>query len=154
MDSVSNITTEPSMLEASFHFWFNNQEHIRSPFPEYIREDLKRKATDQFSKWVAGIEKNAQKEVNDEILVEKLEEIIFESALTLVKTDDEKITIKYPFLPRIDDVIKIKDIREMESESKLVSREVVKRGDETFLKVSMLNIALDEKWETEFELPE
>lgn len=156
MNSLTNIEEDANltMLNASFNFWFNNDEHIRSPFPEYIREQLREEATTKFNSWVNNISDKAEKEVNDEILVEKLEEIIFELALNLVKSDDEKITVQYPFLPRIDDLINIKDIANPEGESKVINREIIKKEDMAYLKVTLLNTNSQESWETEFELPE
>ena len=41
-------------------------------------------------------------ELNDEAIAEKFEEIIFEAALPMILTEDERISILYPFLPRLD----------------------------------------------------
>jgi len=41
--------------------------------------------------------------LNDESIGEKFEKIIFETATKLIKTEDERITIVYPFLPRLKD---------------------------------------------------
>lgn len=145
---------EPEMIDAAFEFWFSNSEHIRSPFPEYIRENLRLAATDKFLNWNSAISEKARKEINDEILAEKFEEIIFEQALDMVLTEDEKLTIRYPFLLRIDDIIKSKDTPDDKSESKVIDRWFLKRGDFSFMKVKLKNIATGVERETEFELPE
>ena len=145
---------DPGMVKAAFDFWFNNTEHIRSPFPEYIREKLQVDATDKFLDWSSKISDKAKKDINDEILVEKFEEIVFECALNMVLTEDEKLTIRYPFLLRIGDTIKVKNIAEDKAASMVIDRWYEKKGDNAFMKVKLKNIASGEKWETEFELPE
>ena len=142
---------ESEMIKSAFEFWFNDNNHIRSPFPEYIREPLRMKALDKFFDWTDKISERAKKEINDEIIAEKFEEILFETASSLVLTEDEKLTILYPFMPRIGDVIKPKEKNE---ESKVISRSHLKRGDNSFLKVKLQTISSGNTWETEFELPE
>ena len=141
------------MVEAAYDFWFNDRGHIRSPFPINIREKLKEKTTAKFLNWTANISDRGKKEVNDEIIAEKFEEILFETALELVSTEDEKLTILYPFMPRIGDVIDPKDALS-NGESKIIDRSHLKRGDDTYLKVKLKSLSSGKEWETEFELPE
>lgn len=152
MKTLEPNTVESSeLVEQTFTFWFSDNEHIRSPFPEYIRPILKEKAVEDFFKWVSNLNPKAKEEVNDEMIAEKFEEIIFEAAMGLVHTEDEKITIQYPFLPRVDD-----EIRNNEEDvllSKIVDRALVKEGDTKFLKVKLENISDQQVWETKFELP-
>ena len=106
---------------------------------------------ENFFKWVSNLNPKAKEEVNDEMIAEKFEEIIFEAAMGLVHTEDEKITIQYPFLPRVDD-----EIRNNEEDvllSKIIDRALVKEGDTKFLKVKLENISDQQVWETKFELP-
>lgn len=152
MDKITEPITENGMIETAFDFWFNDQGHIRSPFPVYIRKMLKEKATVKFSDWTSKISERAKKEINDEILAEKFEEFLFETASGLVSTEDEKLTILYPFMPRIGDVINPKDTPN--GESKIMGRTHLKRGDHSFLKVKLKAIDSGNEWETEFELPE
>ncbi|MDT8411537.1 MAG: hypothetical protein RQ875_03665 [Vicingaceae bacterium] len=152
MKALEPNTVESSeMVEQTFTFWFSDNEHIRSPFPEYIRPILKENAVDAFFKWVSNLNPQAKEEVNDEMIAEKLEEIIFETAMSLVHTEDEKITIQYPFLPRVDD-----EIRNNEEDiqiSKIIDRTLTKEGDTKFLKVKLENVSDQQVWETKFELP-
>ncbi len=152
MKELNPTSVESSeMVEQTFNFWFSDKEHIRSPFPEYIRPDLKLKSTKQFFKWVEGLNEKASEEINDVIVGEKFEEIIFETALTLVQLEDEKITINYPFLPRLGDEIKDQD-KEKEV-SVVIDRWIEKEKDNSFLNVKMQKKSSDIKWETRFELP-
>ena len=139
------------LVEQTFEFWFNNKDqHIRSPFPEYIRPDLRRVATKSFHKWINNLSDGAEKEVNDDVIAEKFEEIIFEEGLKLVLTEDEKISINYPFLPRVDDLINLNNDLE---KSKVIDRSIVKEEDRVFLAVTLEKAANEERWETRFELP-
>lgn len=145
---------EPEMIEAAFDFWFNDREHIRSPFPYYIREELRLNSTNKFLDWTLGLNEKARKEINDEILSEKFEEILFELAQKLVLTEDEKLTIQYPFLVRIGDVIEHKENTLGHVKSTVIDRSYLKRGDEAVMKVKLNDLETGEEWETEFELPE
>lgn len=146
---------DPAMIESAFSFWFNDNQHIRSPFPFYIHDKLKPAAIEKFLDWSSHISENAKKEINDEILAEKFEEIIFELALGMVLTEDEKLTILYPFMPRIGDAINSKQSSESDvSDSTITDRWHTKRGDHSFLKVKYKNNTTGIIEETEFELPE
>lgn len=152
----TNNKTEPiietGMTDAAFNFWFNDNKHIRSPFPTYIRKNLKEKAEAKFSDWTSKLSEQAKKEINDEIIAEKFEEILFETAAELVLTEDEKLTILYPFMPRIADIINPQE--NSNGESKIIDRAHLRRGDHSFLKVKLKAIESGNEWETEFELPE
>ncbi len=148
-----NTLESSDLVEQTFSFWFNDSDHIRSPFPEYIRKELKLKATEQFFDWASTLDPKAKDEVNDEVVGEKFEAIIFEIASTLVMTDDEKITIQYPFLPRLGDVI-YENAETKEGESAITDRGLIKDGDTTFLKIYLKKIENGDTWETKFELPE
>ena len=152
MDKKTESTPKNGMVETAFDFWFNDRGHIRSPFPLYIREMLKEKASANFSDWTSKIPERAKKEINDEILAEKFEEILFETASELVSTEDERLTILYPFMPRIGDNINPKN--SPNGESKIITRKHLRRGDHSFLKVKLKAIDSEKEWETEFELPE
>ena len=144
-----NTIESSELVEQTFRFWFSDQGHIRSPFPDYIRPALKQQATERFFDWANGINSKARDELNDEIIGEKFEEIIFETASGLIKTEDERITIHYPFLPRIGDRL----MGEGNTESKVIDRTLLKENDHSFLKVSMEQIDSGKKWDTKFELP-
>jgi|TARA_R110000782_G_scaffold186164_3_gene276377 hypothetical protein len=152
MKALEPNTVESSeLVEQTFNFWFSDNEHIRSPFPEYIRPILKENAVDAFFKWVSNLNPKAKEEVNDEMIAEKFEELIFEAAMGLVHTEDEKITIQYPFLPRVDD--EIRNNEEDVQLSKIIDRTLTKEGDTKFLKVKLENSSDQQVWETKFELP-
>lgn len=146
-----NTLESSELVEQTFNFWFTDNEHIRSPFPEYIRPILKEKAVDGFFKWVTSLNPKAKEEVNDEMIAEKFEEIIFETALNMVITEDEKITIQYPFLPRLNDEIFANENHELKSI--IIDRALLKEGDDSYLKVKAEELISKKVWETKFELP-
>lgn len=145
---------DADMIEAAFSFWFSDNQHLRSPFPFYIREKLQMDASHHFLDWAEKLTDKAKKDINDEILAEKFEEIIFEMALKMVLTEDEKISIRYPFMPRKGDQLNQKDQQGVETPSVVTDRIYYKKGDEAFLKVKLKNLATNNEWVTEFELPE
>ena len=142
------------MIEAAFNFWYSDKEHIRSPFPDYIREPLRMKALDKFFDWTKKISDKAKDEINDEIVAEKFEEILFETALPLVLTEDERLTIRYPFMMRIGDIVNVKETPEAEATNKVIDRWFLKRGDFSYMKVKLENTSSGVVLEREFELPE
>jgi hypothetical protein len=151
---VKDKLYDEGMLEASYNYWFKDNEHVRTPFPEYIREELKIISKQKYIDWLEKLKDEALDEINDEILVERFEECLFDSAVSMVKTEDEKLTIYYPFLPRLNDVIDVKGPGESIIPSKVIKREKINRNDHKYLKVSLLNEIENKEWETEFELPE
>jgi len=142
-----NTVESSEFIEQTFHFWFTDNQHIRSPFPLYIRSVLKEKSIEMFYKWAKGLNPKAKDEINDEIIAEKFEEIIFENALSLIKTEDERITILYPFLPRLGDKLDKKN-------DVIIDRAIIKDGDTKYLKIVLENPISKKKWDTSFELPE
>ncbi|MCP4457196.1 MAG: hypothetical protein GY816_04085 [Cytophagales bacterium] len=156
MDNLTMLELDSKTVESSelvdqtFAYWFKDQGHVRSPFPEHIQPILRQKATDAFYDWASSLNPKAKDEVNDEIVGEKFEEIIFQTATELVSTEDERITLLYPFLPRKGDMIEKDDCPEG---MVMIERELMKDGDHTFLKVKLENKNSKEFWETKFELP-
>ena len=61
------------------------------------------------------------RELPTEEWTEKFEEVIFETAIKLVLTVDEKLTIEYPFLPRLNDVI-YEDVKNKIGKSIIIDR--------------------------------
>lgn len=140
------------LVEQTFDFWFAPQPHIRSPFPTYIHSDLRHTAVGRFHIWLTGLKAGSEKEIDRHIVGEKLEEIIFETALDLVKTEDEKITINYPFLPRLDDVVEGNQ-EGAGSRNRVIDRRIMREGDHSFLAVKYRELDSDRVHETKFELP-
>lgn len=143
-----------SVRDTAYNFWFNDHEHVRTPFPAHMHGVLRIQTFKDFRSWTEKIRKEALDELNMEILIEKFEEILFEIALKLAKTEDEKITIRYPFLPRLGDKTNVKGVDPENAASILVNRKIVKDGDLSYLEVCFKSNTNGEEWITRFELPE
>jgi len=154
MEKLDQQTFKSSeIVEQTIHYWYSDHNHVRSPFPDYIQGKLKEESTKLFFNWIKQLDPKGKEEINDEIISERFEEIIFNTALDLVKTEDERITILYPFLPRIEDQIRSDKESDSENKSTIVDRELVKEGDASYLNVILENEITKENWETKFELP-
>jgi len=141
---------EREMIDVSLDFWFKDHDDIRSPFPDYIKSDLKVAAVEKFVNWANKLTPDGKKEVNDEILIERFEEVLFEEALKMVITEDEKITIKYPFMLRIGDQVAAGE----KPASEVVEREIVSINDTAYLKIKFSALEGGTVWDSSFELPE
>lgn len=136
------------MTHYAFQFWFSDHEHVRSPFPDYIQSELRVRATEQFQHWLNTLDLNASDEIDDQIIAEKFEQLLFESAIPLIKTEDERISILYPFLPRIGDLF-----RDENGNVSNVFDRFLRTSDEiSYLYIKCERVDNKEKWETAFEL--
>lgn len=145
---------DPGMISAALEYWLTDNQHIRSPFPKEIHEQLAKNATGAMLLWASRLSDAAKKEHNDDTLAERFEEILFESAMLLVKDEDEKITIRYPFMPRVGDPIAKTSAAVAEKTGTIVKRKIDKRGDEVFLVVEYTDADTGQIVTDEFELPE
>lgn len=137
------------MIEVSIDFWFRDNETVRSPFPDYMKPQLREIAVIKFANWANKLSDEAKKEIIDEIKVERFEEILFEEALNLAMTEEEKITIQYPFLLRLGDRVK----EGVHPESEVIARTIIKNKEQAFLNVEFKEIESGLIWNTSFELP-
>ncbi len=134
----------------AFKFWFKDNEQIRTPFPEKIQPELKEKAITVFMEWVLELSEEEKLKLENEEIAEVFEMILFNQAIDMVEDEDQKITICYPFLPRLGDVVDDKK----RGSSKLIERQMDSKEDsKKYLKVKLKTIADLLEWETEFELP-
>ncbi len=143
---------ESDLVRETFNFWYTDHDHVKSPFPAYIKEDLKNQATQLFMKWVNKLPVADRKAISDNEVAQKLEEIIFDTALDLVQTEDERITILYPFLPRLGDKIMDSGPGQKE-ESKIIDRYIYTEDGNAYLKVRLEKSGNHEQWDKKFELP-
>lgn len=141
------------MVAQTFNYWFADHEHVRSPFPFYVQDDVKMKAVGAFHAWMSKLNAKANEEITEEIAHEKFEEILFEQAAQLVKTDDEILTLRFPFLPRLGDPIDGGDIEGRSGENLIRGRLLVSEDKDEFMEMTVENVASAERWTTRFELP-
>ncbi len=137
-------------FEESFKFWFTDNEQMRTPFPEYIQNELKEKTFRVFMEWVYELTESEKSNLKNEEIVEVFEMILFNQAIELVKDEDQKITICYPFMPRLGDIVEDKE----RGSGKVIERKLdLKENEKKYLKVKLKSVAVLQEWETEFELP-
>lgn len=144
---------ESEMARQTFAYWFAEHGHVRSPFPFYVRDEVRELALTAFRDWIAKLHPKAREEINGEIAHEKFEETLFQEAMKLVRTDDEVLTLRFPFLPRIGDHIDGGDTAGRQGGNIVLSRQLATEGKDEFLKVRAENSSTGEVWETRFELP-
>ena len=137
-------------FEEAFKFWFNDNDQIRTPFPEKIRPELKEKTMKFFMEWVTELSEEEKSKLGNEEIAEVFEMILFNQAIGLVEDEDQKITICYPFLPRSGDVVDDK----VRGSSTVIERQIdVKEDNKKYLKLNLKSETDSVEWETEFELP-
>ena len=137
-------------FEASFKFWFNDTEQIRSPFPEKIQPELSELTSRIFLEWILELSDEEKSKLENEAIAEVFEMILFNQAIGLVEDEEQKITICYPFLPRVGDVVEDKS----RGSSTVMARQMhVKENNKKYLKLNLKSLSGSVEWETEFELP-
>lgn len=141
------------MIQTTFEYWFSDHEHVRSPFPFYIHNEVKENAVEAFLEWMQNLNPKANEEINEEIAHEKFEEVLFQVGSALVKTDDEVLTLRFPFLPRCGDPIDGGEIDGRAGENIIQKRYLTKEGKDEFMEVSVKNSDSGQVWNTRFELP-
>jgi len=147
-----DIESSP-LVEMAFEFWYKDNDHIRSPFPKYIRNDARKQTLKKFKAWLTSLEVGAEKEVDETVVSEKLEEYLFESAMALVLTEDEKLTLLYPNLPRVNEQLNVKDEGDDQPLHTVKDRSIVTEGDERFFRVLVTHPVSGEDKEVKFPLP-
>jgi len=137
-------------FETSFGFWFNDRLEIRTPFPEKIQPGLRERTIRVFMDWVFELSEEEKAKLANEEIAEVFEMILFNQAIDMVEDEDQKITICYPFLPRLGDVVDDK----LRGSSTVIERQLdVKEDSKKYMKLKLKSEAGLQEWETEFELP-
>lgn len=154
MKEKYNTGTEFSMIETeflnpSFEFWFKNHEHIRTPFPQQIKVELMKNTRSIFLDWVSELKPGDKKGLNDEGFTEMFETILFNEAMKLVDNEDQRISIAYPFMPRLGDLVRHRQY----GEGKIIERkEIVSDKNKKMLEITVSCTNNPNSWKTQFEL--
>jgi hypothetical protein len=153
MNTITPLTVAQSeMVRQALRFWFEDQEHIRSPFPRHLQPMVAEKGSVRFAEWLNRLHEKAKDEVNDEVLAEKFEEILFQVGLELAQTEDERISLLFPFLPRIGDQV-VPTEGQGYQPSNVTARKLVGESDTKYLHLSLREATDGQEWETQMELP-
>lgn len=137
------------LVEQGIKFWFRNNEHIRSPFPEEIKSDVSASSSEIFNEWIEGLTDKEFNEMNENDFVEMFETILFNEAMKLVEDEDQRLTISYPFLPRVGDIVN----HAANGEGIVSSRKaVVSKENKKMMELEVSSKVSGNSWKTEFEL--
>lgn len=148
-DQIRSIIST-KFIEPGFEYWFTNHEHVRSPFPPNIRITLKERTSVILFEWIDGLKETELKAMNEGEFVEMFETILFNEAIKLVEDEDQQLTISYPFLPRLGDLVN----HQIYGKGNIVYRkEIVSKENKKLFELSILSQETGETWETQFELP-
>ncbi len=138
------------MLEEGYRYWFTDHDHLRSPFPASIHDELRTKTSKRFEEWVQTVGEEDLGKLEEAELVEMFEMFLFNVALSLCHDPDQQITISYPFMPRCgDEVNDVNNGLSQVAERKVIDVEENKRQLKLFMKTKPGDIA----WQTAFDLP-
>jgi hypothetical protein len=133
-------------MDAAFDFWLSDGEQ-RSPFPEYMHEQLHDLTFRAFMERTLTLDRSA---VTAELLGEQFGQVIREVGLQLARSDEDRLTILYPELPRAGDQLNATD------EGQKVGGRILRRylsgteGDRQLRVVVRMDTG--EEWETGFEV--
>lgn len=136
-------------IEPGFDFWFTNHEHIRSPFPISIRSATRERTSEIFFEWIAGLKENELSGMKEDEFVEMFETILFNEALKLVDDEDQQLTISYPFLPRLGDIVN----HGINGQGNVVKRTAITtKENKQLFELTVLSKTTGKSWDTKFEL--
>ena len=149
-----NITDTKSLVNSgfidhAFNFWFTDSEHIRSPFPAKIKDELRKNTEGLFFEWVFNLTDKDKSEITEQEVVEMFETILFNEAIKLVDNEDGKLTILYPFMPRTGDKVNHPQyntgtIKERQT--------IVSKENKKILHLTVESDINEQVWDLEFEL--
>lgn len=157
-----NQTTQPDpaqirsiisakFIEPGFEYWFTNHKHIRSPFPTGIKDTVKERTSEIFFEWISGLKDKELNEMNENEFVEMFETILFNEAFKLVDDEDQQLTISYPFMPRLGDLVN----HSLNGQGKVINRKAVdSKENKKLFELTVVSQETGKTWETQFELTE
>lgn len=53
------------MAQRTFEYWFADHEHVRSPFPFYVQNEVKEKSAEVFIEWMGNLNPKANEEITE-----------------------------------------------------------------------------------------
>jgi hypothetical protein len=149
---MEDLETKHALVEVGCAYWFNDKEEVRSPFPAEIQSEVKRRAQKEFLDFLASLTEQDAQAMNDDEMVSIFEGFLFAEGLKLIDKDDLDLalTLNFPFLPRVGDLVN----NETKGESCVIERRVeAKEDNKPFMVIVLQAIESKETWQTEFMLP-
>ena len=137
-------------VEASFTNWLEDTEDYRCPFPERMRDELAQRTLRLFMEWIFQLKNPGA--ISGEELSVKFGEIIQTVGWSLAESEDEKLSISFPSLPRVGDSVTFRSpAGKVESNGEILRRQLVKTEQGQEMRVTVL-LDTGEEYETGFEL--
>ena len=136
-------------IEPGFEYWFTNHEHVRSPFPPAIRISLREKTSVILFEWIDSLKETDLKAMKEEEFLEMFETILFNEAMKLFDDEDQQLTVSYPFLPRMGDLVN----HQINGKGKIIGRkEIVSKENRKQFELSVSSQETGKTWKTQFDL--
>ncbi len=139
-----------NFVDAVFQYWLEDNGDYRVPFPQYMLDELRECTLRLFLEWTFQIEDRDS--ITAELLSDKFEEIIQMVGLFLARTDEDRLTIQYPSLPRLGDAV---HIHLPESETRIgnvIQRDLIEDEGKMRMRVRIRFLDTGEEWETGFDI--
>ncbi|MCP4192521.1 MAG: hypothetical protein GY768_18055 [Planctomycetaceae bacterium] len=148
---MSDIEIRNNLVDVACVYWFNDNEDVRSPFPVEIQSEVKRLAQKEFLDFLESLPEEDALTMKEDEMVSAFERILFGTGLKMSEDDqDLALTLNYPFMPRVGDLVSNED----KGESRVIERRVELKKDKKPCMVVVLQIVESkETWQTEFVLP-
>ncbi len=138
-------------IEPGLEYWFSNHKHIRSPFPIEIKDTVRERTSEIFFEWISGLKDKELNEMKENEFVEMFETILFNEAFKLVNDEDQQLTISYPFMPRLGDLVN----HSLNGQGKVINRKAVdSKENKKLFELTVESQETGKTWETQFELRE
>lgn len=145
-----NSLVESRFLIPGFDYWFSNHKHVRSPFAKDIEPEVRKNTSIVFMEWIKGLESIELEKTPDSEFAEIFENILFNEAMKLTDDDDQRLTISYPFMPRVGDIVRHKE----NGGGKIIERKVsVSESNRKMFEVTVSSDNDSTVWKTQFEIP-
>ena len=134
-----------TFLTEAFAYFLDDNPELRSPFPPYTHEALIQNTFQRTMHWAFEQDKSS---MTDDIVSATFHAILLEEGQKLVATDDERLTIAYPELPRTGDTANIPE----KGVYKVSRRLLYEKENALFLKIFLQHTLTGHLLETEFEV--
>lgn len=140
---------ESGFLNPGFEYWFTNHKHIRSPFTKEIETEARKNTRIIFIEWINGLTDDEPRNIPEHELVEMFETILFNEAMKLTDDEDQRLTISYPFMPRVGDIVEHNE----HGKGRITDRKIaVTKANKKMFEVTVASINDSNIWKTQFEL--
>jgi hypothetical protein len=116
-----------------------------------MREELEEKTFRLFLEWIFQLDDPDA--VSAEMLSQQFNEIIQMVGLSLSQSEDERLTIQYPELPRVGDKVNTHESESEPRKGEIIDRQLVEIEGKKVMRVVVRYFDTGEEWESSFDLP-